>query len=135
LVLAERSACRRLVFSDTNEAARLLSQTYRAKRPVAVARAPTTRLSAKGVERRLGDALFLVSQRRNAVLGLSATAAAIWQQLVLGRSRQVIATLFLSAFPDIETGRIEADIDQAFQTFERHGLVGKTGRAIAKALR
>lgn len=134
LKLARQADCKRLVFSDTNEAARLLSRVYRGKSP-AETRKGGARLRQSGVERQLGDALFLISQRQNAVLGLSPTAAAIWRQIARGRSRRVVDALFQSAFPEVEFGQVAADIDNAYRTFERHGLVKSDGNAIAKALR
>jgi hypothetical protein len=128
LALAARADCRRLVFSDTNEAAELLSSEYRAKRQVRTARSMPAKLGVSGVERRFGEALFLVSQRRNAVLGLSPTAAAIWRQVTEGRSRRVVEALFNSAFPNVDPGQIKTDIDQAYRMFERHGLVRANGR-------
>ena len=134
LALAQRAHCRRLVFSDTNAAARLLSRDFASK---ATRRLPSTAsgLRSAGVERSFGDALFLVSQRQNAVLGLSPTAAAIWRQIAQGRSRRTVEALFQSAFPEIETERIGADLESAVRMFERHGLVKRNGKAIAKAVR
>lgn len=134
LALAQRAHCRRLVFSDTNAAARLLSREFAAKAP---RRLPSraTGLRSEGVERSLGDALFLISQRQNAVLGLSPTAAAIWRQVAQGRSRRTVEALFRSAFPEVETDRIGTDLDNAFRMFQRHGLVKRNGRVIAKVLK
>ncbi|MEZ5923955.1 MAG: PqqD family peptide modification chaperone [Hyphomicrobiaceae bacterium] len=130
LALASSADCRRLVFSDTNEAARLLSTTYsgsRKRRASCGADVST----APGVERRLGDAVFLVSQRQDAVLGLSPSAAAIWQQLSQGRSRQMIEALFRSAFPEVAIDRIRADIDHVLGLLRRHGLIRPNGSMVA----
>lgn len=134
LALAQRAHCRRLVFSDMQAAARLLSREFAAMAP---RRLPSraTGLRSAGVERSLGDALFLVSQRQNAVLGLSPTAAAIWRQIAQGRNRRTVEALFQSAFPEVETERIGTDLDNALRMFERHGLIKRNGKAIAKAVR
>lgn len=130
LGLASRAQCRRLVYSDTIEAARLLSAEL-SDDPAAQPAPKTGQLIERGVERHFGDALFLVSQTEDAVLSLGPAAAALWRQLTLGRSRKVVTALFQSAFPEVDRATIGADIAQAFATLAAHGLV-RHGRAISR---
>ena len=131
LKLASRAHCRRLVYSDTIEAARLLASEFSEAHVPKSARG-ANQLVELGVERHFGEALFLVSQTEDSILSLGSTAAAIWRQLSLGRSRRVVTALFRSAFPDIDASTISADVAQTFATLEHHGLV-RDGRAIVKA--
>lgn len=123
--------CRRLVYSDLEDAMRCLDEAFAGWPDDAEAPVVKTVAAAAGPSgercpvslRLLGERGFLVNRTTQRIHALNPLGVATWRLLCEGETRDVIASTFAQAFPDVPPAAIASDVDAVIGRFAEEGLL------------